>query len=127
MADLLIKTDVTALYPSLDGALVEKWIPMVVARAQTVAPCLLQHDQLKPHIQEAAKGILIGAVRRLAGNSDAEAATSTDVAGPYSHTTDAKRTSDRLLTIADRDELRQLCRTSTGRRRGGTIRTPVGY
>ncbi len=123
----MIGTEVLDLYPSLDGALVEKWIPKVVARALTVAPCLLDVDALQPHTVEAAKGILVGAVRRLAGNSDDDGATSTDTAGPYAHTRDGKRVSDRLLTVADRDELRQLCRKATSRRRGGTIRTPVGY
>ena len=124
---LIDKDGVVKLYPDLDATRVTNWLPKVIGRAITVAPCLRTPDKLDEHVLEAVNGILAGAVRRLAGDTDASGTTGYQVAGPFSHQQDSKRVSDRLLTLADRDELRQLCRGARQRRRGGTIRTPIGY
>lgn len=101
------------------------WLPKVLGRAATVAPCFKDPTQLPPEVQEAAKGIIIGAVLRLVDPRQGN--TQYQTAGPFALNTDTKLRSDRLLSIPDRDELVQLCRSVSRRRRGGTIRTPVGY
>lgn len=129
MAELMTVDYVADLYEGDDWASVEaraeKWLTIALSRAKTVAPCLIDHESLSTHIQEAARGIVAGAVLRLV--DDAKGNTQYQTAGPFSHSADTKLRSDRILSIPDRDELRQLCRTAKKRRRGGTIRTPIGY
>lgn len=130
MADLMDVTYVKDLYdgtwtPELQTR-AEKWLTTALARAKTTAPCLVNHEGLPEHVQESARGIIAGAVLRLM--SPTKGATQYQAAGPFSVNTDTKLRSDRILTIADRDELKQLCRAAAGRRRrGGTIRTPLGW
>ena len=117
--------------PAYDGdwtsvsAKADYWLTKILGRARTVAPCLKTAETLPDEVQESAKGIIVGAVLRKL--DDATGGRQYEAAGPFSVNTDTKLRSDRLLTVADRDELRQLCRTVSRRRRGGTIRTPIGY
>ena len=130
MADwMTAAVDIQPLYTGSDWNAVEAranyWLKVAVARAQTVASCFQAPDQLPQYIQDAAKGIIANAVLRLL--DDSKGATQYQAAGPFSVNTDTKLRSDRILSIADRDELRQLCRKVRRRRRGGVIRTPIGY
>lgn len=124
-----VDVDVKPLYTGTDWTAVrpraEYWLTKAVARAQSVAACFRDPDQLPDYLQESARGIIANAVLRLV--DDSKGATQYQAAGPFSHNTDTKLRSDRILSIADRDELTQLCRTARGRRRGGSIRTPIGY
>src|SRR4051794_17766530 len=76
-------------------ARVATWLARAIARAQTVAPCLLHPNALPDHIQEAAKGILVKAVLRL--TDSAKDTTQYQVAGPFGVNTDTKLRSDRIL------------------------------
>lgn len=129
-APWLSPTDVAALYTETWDDAVESratiWLSRVLGRVKTVAPCFIDPSGLPDHVQEAAKGIIVSAVIRLLDNGQ-QGATQSQQAGPFGVATDTKLRSDRLLSVADRDELKQLCRGARSRRRGGTIRTPVGY
>lgn len=107
------------------AARAEFWLTKAVARAQSAAACLRNPTALPEWAQESAKGIITNAVLRLLDGS--KGGTQYQTAGPFSQSVDTKLRSDRILSRADRDELKQLCRAARGRRRGGTIRTPVGY
>lgn len=107
------------------AARAEAWLTTALARARTVGPCFIDPTGLPDHVQEAARGIIAGAVLRLI--QDTQGNTHMQSTGPFHAQTDLKQRSDRVLSQPDRDELRQLCRSAQRRRGGGTIRTAIGY
>lgn len=127
MGRVLTSSDIAVFMPHVDGELVEIVIEDVEAQAAEICDELL--DAEFPHASSVKSILRQIALRWLRSQSGPEVSSSTESAGPFSHTLSFRDTSSGRFFPAETERLRALCRKASGargRRQAYTVQPGMG-